>query len=54
MRETGGIAKAATVSGAAHARRATDALAAFLHTLPEPALPGPRRPHRPGRCTARP
>ncbi|MFJ9551839.1 replication-relaxation family protein [Streptomyces erythrochromogenes] len=39
VREMGGTAKAAAASGAKHAGRVTDTLAAFLQTPPEPTTP---------------
>lgn len=47
VREMGGTAKAAAASGATHARKVTDTLAAVLQTPPEPMLPGPRTPTAP-------
>ncbi|MGW1769811.1 replication-relaxation family protein [Streptomyces sp. NPDC002073] len=43
VREMGGTAKAAAASGAKHALRVTDTLAAFLQTPPEPTAPVVRR-----------
>lgn len=42
-REMGGTAKAAAASGAKHARKVTDTLAAFLQTPPEPTQPVVRK-----------
>lgn len=42
-REMGGTAKAAAASGAKHARKVTDTLAAFLQTPPEPTRPVVRK-----------
>ncbi|MFD5934133.1 replication-relaxation family protein [Streptomyces sp. NPDC060333] len=42
-REMGGTAKAAAASGAKHAVKVTDTLAAFLQTPPEPTVPVVRR-----------
>ncbi|MFD9535335.1 hypothetical protein [Streptomyces sp. NPDC060010] len=42
-REVGGTAKAAAASGAKHAVKVTDTLAAFLQTSPEPTAPVVRK-----------
>ncbi|MGW3273883.1 replication-relaxation family protein [Streptomyces kronopolitis] len=55
VREMGGTARGAARSGAKHAVKVTDTLAAFLQTPPEPTRPVPRRKLRPiptARCGA--
>ncbi|GLW19803.1 hypothetical protein Stsp01_65460 [Streptomyces sp. NBRC 13847] len=47
VREMGGTARGAARSGAKHAVKVTDTLAAFLQSPPEPTRPVPRRQPRP-------
>ncbi|MFD7096401.1 replication-relaxation family protein [Streptomyces xanthophaeus] len=54
VREMGGTAKAAAASGAKHALRVTDTLAAFLQTLPEPTAPVVRKGAVPAPAPATP